>query len=59
MLTWMRAVGGVIFFFGGVIPLLYFMLTRLNSLKATTPIYVSETPVLIEEELPERDVQIA
>jgi nitric oxide reductase subunit B len=59
VLTWMRAVGGVIFFFGGVIPLLYFMITRLSSLKAATPIYVSETPALIEEELPECDVQIA
>jgi nitric oxide reductase subunit B len=58
ILTWMRAVGGAIFFFGGVIPLLYFMLTRLNSLKAATPICV-ETPALIEEELPECDVQIA
>ncbi|MCP4268223.1 MAG: nitric-oxide reductase, partial [Candidatus Brocadiaceae bacterium] len=59
MLTWMRAVGGVIFFFGGVIPLLYFMLTRLNSLKAATSVCVPEAPLLIEEGLPERDVQTA
>ncbi|MHC4269534.1 MAG: nitric-oxide reductase large subunit [Planctomycetota bacterium] len=58
-LTWMRAVGGTIFFFGGVIPLFYFMLTRLNSLKASMPVYVPETPALIKEELPECDVQIA
>ncbi len=57
LLTWMRAVGGVVFFVGGVIPLFYFMITRLNSLKAAAPGHVSEDPVRIEEPLPELNVQ--
>jgi nitric oxide reductase subunit B len=59
VLTWMRAVGGSVFFFGGVIPLFYFMITRLNSLKAAAPGQVSEDPVRIEEPLPEFNVQTA
>jgi nitric oxide reductase subunit B len=59
VLTWMRAVGGSVFFFGGVIPLFYFMMTRLNSLKAAAPGHVSEDPVRIEEPLPEFNVQTA
>ena len=58
MLTWMRAVGGVLFF-AGVIPLLYFMVSRLNSLKAAATEQKLEEPVLIEEELPECDMQVA
>ena len=58
VLTWMRAVGGVLFF-AGVIPLLYFMISRLNSLKSVATEQRSEEPVLIKEELPERDMQIA
>lgn len=45
-LTWMRAVGGVMFFVGGVTPLAWFALSRMGSLKAaverlpdTRPIY--------------------
>ena len=57
-LTWMRAVGGVLFF-AGVIPLLYFMISRLNSLKAASTEHRSEEPVLIKEEVPECDVQVA
>jgi nitric oxide reductase subunit B len=59
MLTWMRMVGGAVFFVGGVIPLLYFMITRLNSLKAATPGHVSEYQVRTEEPLPESNVQTA
>jgi nitric oxide reductase subunit B len=59
VLTWMRAVGGVVFFFGGVIPLFYFMMTRLNSLKAAAPGHVPADPVRIEEPLPELNVQTA
>lgn len=59
VLTWMRAVGGVVFFFGGVIPLFYFMMTRLNSLKAAAQGHVSEDPVPTEEPLPEFNVQTA
>ncbi|MBV6442518.1 MAG: hypothetical protein EPGJADBJ_04236 [Saprospiraceae bacterium] len=32
-LTWLRGIGATIFFFGGVIPLAWFMVTRLRSLK--------------------------
>ena len=55
----MRAIGGVVFFFGGVIPLFYFMITRLNSLKAAVPGHVSGDPVLKEVPLPEFSVQTA
>ncbi|MFQ5687503.1 MAG: hypothetical protein ACE5GV_12680, partial [Candidatus Scalindua sp.] len=59
VLTWMRAVGGVVFFAGGVTPLLYFMITRLNSLKVAAPGHISEKPILIKGELPEFNVQTA
>lgn len=36
LLTWMRLLGGGLFVVGGVLPLVWFMLTRLGSLKATT-----------------------
>jgi hypothetical protein len=55
----MRAVGGTVFFFGGVIPLLYFMITRVNSLKAAAPEHVSEDRVNIEETLTELNAQTA
>jgi nitric oxide reductase subunit B len=32
-LTWMRGIGATLFFFGGVIPLAWFMVTRWNALK--------------------------
>lgn len=32
-LTWMRGVGATLFFFGGVVPLAWFMVTRWNALK--------------------------
>ena len=51
-LTWMRAVGGVLFF-TGVISLLYFMVSRLNSLKAAATEHRTEEPVLTKEEVPE------
>ncbi len=57
ILTWMRAVGGSVFFFGGVIPLFYFMLTRINSLKAAAPGHVTADPVRIEKPLPGFNVQ--
>ena len=58
VLTWMRAVGGVLFF-AGVIPLLYFMISRLNSLKAAATEHSLEEPILIKEEMPECDMQVA
>ena len=42
-----------------MIPLLYFMISRLNSLKAAATEQRSEEPVLIKEELPECDMQVA
>ncbi|MCG3172913.1 MAG: hypothetical protein GMKNLPBB_01085 [Myxococcota bacterium] len=36
-LTWMRAIGGVTFFLGGVVPLVWFFLSRANSLKPPAP----------------------
>ncbi len=57
-LTWMRAVGGVLFF-AGVIPLLYFMVSRLNSLKTAATEHKSEEPVLVNEEVLEHDMQVA
>jgi len=58
VLTWMRAVGGVLFF-AGVIPLLYFMISRMNSLKAAAIEHSSAESVLTKEELSECDVQVA
>ena len=58
VLTWLRAVGGVLFF-AGVVPLLYFMISRLNSLKAAATEHSSEEPILIKEEIPECDVRVA
>lgn len=33
-LTWLRGIGASVFFFGGVIPITYFIVTRINSLKS-------------------------
>jgi nitric oxide reductase subunit B len=33
-LTWLRGIGASIFFFGGVIPITYFIVSRINSLKS-------------------------
>jgi len=57
ILTWMRAVGGVLFF-AGVVPLLYFMISRLNSLKAAAKEHSPEESILTKEGLPECDVQV-
>ncbi len=43
--TWMRAVGGGIFVVGGVVPLVWFMLSRLGSLHEASDIIVSEDTV--------------
>jgi nitric oxide reductase subunit B len=50
-LTWLRGIGATVFFFGGVIPLAWFIVTRAGSLKATTP----ETNKI--EELAGADIQ--
>jgi len=35
-LTWLRGIGASVFFFGGVIPLTWFIVSRINSLKSKT-----------------------
>lgn len=35
-LTWLRGIGASVFFFGGVIPLTWFIVSRINSIKAKT-----------------------
>lgn len=40
-LTWLRGIGGTIFFVGGVIPLSWFMVTRFNKLKKSSPKFKS------------------
>lgn len=37
-LTWLRGIGASVFFFGGVIPLTYFFVSRLTSLKKYDPV---------------------
>ncbi|MEI2652444.1 MAG: hypothetical protein V9G12_09865 [Microthrixaceae bacterium] len=36
-LTWARIIGGALFVLGGVLPLAWFMLTRLAALKSAVP----------------------
>lgn len=46
-LTWARIIGGAVFFGGGVLPLVWFMVTRVASLKpAEAPLPMSTTPNL-------------
>jgi len=35
--TWLRGIGASIFFFGGVLPLVWFVITRINAVKAWKP----------------------
>jgi nitric oxide reductase subunit B len=41
-LTWLRAVGGVMFFLGGVTPLAWFVLSRMKHLKPPTELKLSD-----------------
>ncbi len=45
-LTWLRGIGATLFFFGGVIPLTWFIVSRIRSLKtpSETPIYFEDVP---------------
>ena len=36
-LTWLRGIGATIFFFGGVVPLTWFVVSRANALKRFIP----------------------
>jgi len=45
-LTWMRGIGATLFFFGGVIPLTWFIVSRIRSLKTPTDALVElDTPL--------------
>ncbi|NUQ24142.1 MAG: cbb3-type cytochrome c oxidase subunit I [Saprospiraceae bacterium] len=45
-LTWMRGIGATLFFFGGVIPLTWFIVSRIRSLKTPTDTFASiDTPL--------------
>ncbi|MBK8623079.1 MAG: cbb3-type cytochrome c oxidase subunit I [Saprospiraceae bacterium] len=45
-LTWMRGIGASVFFFGGVLPLTWFIVTRIKSLKPTVKNIDQMDPVL-------------
>ena len=48
--TWLRGIGASIFFFGGVIPLTWFVITRIRSMKVWKPEETATTSVPTEEE---------
>lgn len=52
-LTWMRGIGASVFFFGGVIPLTWFIVSRANSLK-TKAIDIKQMDEAIHEEVDEK-----
>ncbi len=47
MFTWLRGIGASVFLFGGVMPLVWFVITRINSVKPFDPI---ASDVLLENE---------
>ncbi len=51
-LTWLRGIGASVFFFGGVIPLAWFIVTRVKSLKSKTKISAGNED--FEELIPEK-----
>lgn len=52
-LTWMRGIGASVFFFGGVIPLTWFIVSRANALK-TKATDIKEMDEAIHEEVDEK-----
>lgn len=48
--TWLRGVGATVFYFGGVLPLTWFVITRIGSMKIWNPI--ESTPVIEPEPEP-------
>jgi nitric oxide reductase subunit B len=50
-LTWMRGIGATIFFFGGVIPLTWFIVSRIKSLKPSIEKIEQMDPMIIEKSL--------
>lgn len=53
-LTWLRGIGASVFFFGGVIPLAWFIVTRVKSLKSKTKISAGNED--FEELIPEKQI---
>jgi nitric oxide reductase subunit B len=54
--TWLRGVGATIFYFGGVLPLTWFVITRMRSMKKWTPAKATPVepelePQLVDEEM--------
>ncbi len=41
--TWLRGVGATVFYFGGVLPLTWFVITRIRSMKIWSPVTTSPT----------------
>jgi hypothetical protein len=37
MFTWLRGIGASVFLFGGVMPMVWFVMTRIKSVKAFDP----------------------
>ena len=52
-LTWMRGIGASVFFFGGVIPLTWFIVSRVNALK-TKALDIKQMDEAIHESVDER-----
>jgi nitric oxide reductase subunit B len=56
-MTWLRSIGGVLFLFGGVIPLLWFLLSRIRSVKkpeaqpGMTETIIKSTQITFEEKV--------
>ncbi len=53
-LTWLRGIGAVVFLFGGVIPLTWFIVSRAGGLKKVTNSYVDfkeEKKIAVSEEV--------
>ncbi len=54
-LTWMRAVGGILFLFGGVVPLVWFVVSRAGALKKVGAT-IDETTALVKKRVEARTV---
>jgi nitric oxide reductase subunit B len=52
-LTWLRGIGASVFFFGGVIPLTYFIVSRVRSLKSKTD-QIQEMDAIITQQMDEK-----
>ena len=53
-LTWMRAIGGILFTLGGVVPITWFMISRVSALKPVESSFETEavlTPPTVEQKI--------